>query len=561
MPFVPTSHVRNLRAALRVASALAALLVVVLVPRPVAAQRPGNVAGPTPGARSPVRPLTRAELSQYRETSRYGEVMDFVREVVRGRRRMHLTSFGYSFEGRELPVVVVGDLRDGSPEAVRASGKLRVFIQANIHSGESDGKEAALMLLRDLAQGGHARWLDSLVLLVAPVFNVDGTERVSLTSRPLQHGPIGGAGQRANAQGLDLNRDHTKLETPEVRSQVRLLNAWDPHVAMDLHTTDGSVHGYLLTYAEPLHPATDPGLTALVRGEWLPAVTSAIRARHGWESWFYGNFADSPVDRGGGGQEPGWYTFDHRPRFSENYWGLRNRAGILVESYAYATFEERVRAMREFLEATLDWAWAHASRIRDATEAADGRSATLDSVPVRARLHRGLEVEILQGEVAEERHPYTGQRMLRRLDVRRPVRRVDFTTFEGAEYARVPRAYFVPPALSAVIERLSAHGIRLERLERPLAVSGERFRIDSTWTAERAFQNHRERTVTGAWEAAPLELPAGTVVVRMDQPLARLAVILLEPRSDDGFLAWNLFDEALQREPRVYPVVRAFAGF
>lgn len=523
------------------------------------AQTPGPAATPRSRAARAAGPLTRAELTGYRETSRYDDVMAFVRAVTRGNPRMHLTGFGYSYEGRELPLVVVGDVRDASPEAGRASGKLRVFIQANIHAGESDGKEAALMLLRDLAQGRHARWLDSLVLLIAPVFNPDGTERVSLTSRPLQHGPVGGAGQRANAQGLDLNRDHTKLESPEVRSQVRLLNAYDPHVAIDLHTTNGTIHGYLLTYAEPLHPATDPGITALVRGEWLPAATAAITAREGWDSWFYGNDAGEPVDRGGGGNDPGWYTFDHRPRFTENYWGLRGRAGILAESYSYATFEDRVRAQRGFLEATLDWAWAHAGRIRAATEAADTRSVVGDSLPVRARLHQGPEVDVLLGEVVEERHPYTGQRMLRRLDVRRPVRRIDFTTFQGTVFERVPRAYFVPASLRAVVERLEAHGIRTGRLDRALAVAGERFRIDSAWVAERPFQNHRERTVTGAWEPAPLELPVGTVVVRLDQPLGRLAFILLEPRSDDGLLNWNFFDEALQRDGRTYPVTRTTA--
>jgi hypothetical protein len=517
-------------------------------------------AGLAPAQHSaPLRPapLTRAERTGYRETSRYDDVMAFLREVTAGRRQLRLTTFGYSFEARALPLVVVG-ATDTSAEAVRSTGKVRIYLQGNIHAGEVEGKEALLMLLRDLAAGRHARWLDSLVLLVAPVLNPDGTERVTLTSRPLQYGPVGGTGQRSNAQNLDLNRDFAKLETPEVRSQVLLMRAFDPHVAMDLHTTDGSVHAYHLTYAGPLHPATDPGIVRLVREAWLPAVTRAVRERDGWESWFYGNIGGEPVDRGGGGDERGWYTYDHRVRYTANYWGLRNRLGILCESYSYAPFEERVRVTSHFLEEALDWAYRHAGAIRRAVEAADARALAGDSLAVRGTLHRGDDVEVLLGAVAEERHPYTGRRMLRRLDVRRAERMPDFTTFEGSAWERVPRAYLVPPRFGDAIERLAAHGIAVTRLAAPAVIAGERFRIDSTWTAERPFQEHRERTVVGAWEPSqPDTFPAGTAVVRTDQPLGRLAVLLLEPRSDDGLLTWNLFDGGLAGA-RYAPVRRTF---
>lgn len=491
--------------------------------------------------------------------------MAFVAAVARGRRTMHVTQLGYSTEGRALPLAVVGNVADASPEAVRRSGKLRVYIQANIHAGEVEGKEAALMLLRDLAQGRHARWLDSLVLLVAPIYNADGNERVSLTNRPLQNGPLGGMGQRANAQGLDLNRDHTKLESPEARSLARFLTDYDPEVAMDLHTTDGSVHAYHLTYAPPLHPGTDSAIVALLRGRWLPEVTQTIKQRDGWDFFYYGNLPGGPEGGGGGGggnesQERGWYTFDHRPRFNNNYLGLRNRFAILSEAYSYATFEERIRATYRFVEECVDFAYRHAGEIRRTTRAADAHVLTRDSLPLRARLHRGAPIEILVGAVEETRHPYTGQRMLQRLDVRRPETMTDFSTFEGTDVERVPRAYFVPPSLTAVLDRLEAHGVRLSRLAQPLTIEVERFGIDSTWTAERPFQNHRERTVRGGYERAQETLPAGTVVVPVAQPLGRLVFYLLEPRSDDGLLDWNLLDDALANA-RSYPIVRTFAAF
>ena len=505
-------------------------------------------------ASAPAGPRTRAESSDYRETSRYADVMAFIAALPRSP-VIHVTSMGWSMEGRSLPLLVAGRVTDASPEAVMRSGKLRIYIQANIHAGEVEGKEAALVLLRDIAAGRHNRWLDSVVLLIAPIYNADGNERVTLVNRPLQLGPVGGMGQRPNAQGFDLNRDHIKLETPEARSQVLMLRAYDPHVMIDLHTTDGSVHGYHLTYAEPLHPATDTAITRLLRGEWLPAVTSTVKRTNGWDFFYYGNMPESPVDRGGGGADRGWYSFDHRPRFSNNYWGLRGRVGILSEAYSYATFEDRITATRRFVEESVEFARANAPRIRAITAAADAHVVTGESLAVRARLHRGPDIFILRGEVTEEVNPYSGQRMLRRQDVRRPEMMPDFTTFEGTEFERVPSAYLVPASAAAVIERLAAHGIRTSRIDQTIRTGLQRFRIDSTWTTAREFQGHRERQVRGAWEASPDSVPAGAVMVRTDQPLGRLVFVMLEPRSDDGLLDWNFFDEALNGA-RYYPVLR-----
>jgi hypothetical protein len=291
-------------------------------------------------------------------------------------------------------------------------------------------------------------------------------------------------------------------------------------------------------------------------------VTRRIRARDGWDIFYYGNFPEGPGGPGrGASTERGWYSFDPRPRLSQNYWGMRNRIGILSEAYSYATFEDRIRVTLHFVEENVDWAWAHAGLVRRITAEADARSLVGESLAVRARLRRGGDIEVVTGEVAEERNPYTGQRMLRRLPVTHVERMPDFTQFEGAEYARVPRAYFIAAALTGVVERLEAHGVRTTRLAQPLVLPLERFRIDSTWTAAREFQGHRERTVRGAWEeAAPDTLPAGTVVVSMDQPLARLVFLMLEPRSDDGLLDWDFFDDALNGA-RYYPVRRTLVAW
>jgi hypothetical protein len=494
--------------------------------------------------------LTAPERTQYRETTRYAELVEFVERVSAASPLMHLTTFGYTLEGRALPLVVVGRVPDASPEAVRASGRTVIYLQGNIHAGEVEGKEVLLVLLREIAEGRHTALLDSLVLLVAPIYNADGNERVLLTNRPLQHGPIGGMGQRPNAQGLDLNRDHMKLVSPEARSLVGMLNRYDPHVGVDLHTTNGTRHAYHLTYSPPLHPNTDPAIIALLRERWFPETTRRIREQHGWHYYYYGNVS-------GEGEARGWYTFDHRPRFNSNYIGLRNRIAILSEAYSYLTFEDRILATRRFVDEILRFAHANASTIRRVVEEADARDVAGRTLAVRATFERSPQpVDILMGDVAEERNPYSGLPMLRRLDVVRPERMYEYGTFRATESERVPREYLVPAELTRVLDVLSDHGVCMRPLGTGVAAADvERFRITATRVAEREFQGHRERTVEGVWEATRAELPAGTMIVALDQPLARLIFKLLEPRSDDGLVNWNYFDAEVERA-EFFPVWR-----
>jgi hypothetical protein len=494
---------------------------------------------------------TRAERTEYRETSSYADVMEFLTAVTDWSTSLRLTTFGYSSEGRALPLVVVGDVADGDAAAVRASGKTRVYVQANIHAGEVCGKEAMLMLLRDLASGRHAEWLDSLVLLIAPIYNADGNERVKLTNRGRQHGPIGGMGQRANADGLDLNRDHMKVESPEARSLLSMMNTYDPHVMVDLHTTNGTTHAYYLTYAPPLNPNTHKDIDSLLRGDLLPAVTQAVKEQHGWDFYYYGNlpWRGTPGERG-------WYTFDHRPRFNNNYIGLRNRLGILSEAYAYATFADRVKASLWFVEGLADYAYRNATVIRRVVAAADEAALVGQELGVRFEIARSPEpVEILMGEVLEERNPYSGRIMLRRTDARHPEIMYEYGTFRATETERVPAAYFVPDQLREVLNRLTDHGIRWSRLADPLDVVAQRFVIDSSTVSPREFEGHRERNLYGQYQEVRVTLAAGTAMVAMDQPLGRLAFYLLEPRADDGFVNWNQLDSALEGTD-YYPILR-----
>lgn len=507
------------------------------------------------GSASPV-PATRPERSEYRETSRYADVTAFMEAVAAASPRVHLATFGYTWEGRALPLAIVGDLRGFTPQAARASGRTIVYLQGGIHAGEVEGKEALLELLREIAQGRHPLWTDSLVLLMAPDYNADGGERIALDNRPEQHGPVAGMGTRANAQGLNINRDYGKLDTPEARAVALLMDEWDPHVLVDLHTTNGTYHAYHLTYAPPLHPNTDAAIVSMLRDRWLPEVARRARAEQGYEFFDYGNVPapESPW-AAQQGAERGWYTYDWRPRFSNHYWGLRNRFGILSETYSYLTFRERIAVQKAFVAQVLDFAARNGGEIRRLTAEADRRDLRGRELAVTARLRRTGPATVLMGEVDQERNPYSGQVMLRRRDVVRPEQMPLFIGYDAAETERVPAAWLLPDSLADVADRLRAHGVRLERVAPASTMRVEEFRVDSVRVARQESEKRRERAFFGHWVAVERAVPAGWLRVRADQPEGRLAFTLLEPRSDDGFADWGLLGAGLAAGG-VYPVLR-----
>ncbi len=526
--------------------------------------------------------LTPAESSKFEETTRYADVVKLMEAFDASSDRLHMTTFGYTYEGRALPMMVVGDVADASPAAVLASGKTRVWIQGGIHSGEACGKEAMLIMLRDLALGEHAEWDESLVLLIAPLYNADGNELVKVDNRGSQNGPVAGMGQRPNAQGYDLNRDHMKLDAPEARSLVQMMNNYDPHVAVDLHTTNGTRHAYYVTYSPPLHPNTYTGIDEMLRGEWLPTVTQSIKDKHGWDYYYYGNagFGGGGGRRGGRGGRRGataggrvggggdrgqgmqvWRTFDYRPRFNNNYVGLRNRFAILSEAYSYATFEDRVMASLWFVEEILNYAATNGDAIREIVAAADEHSVVGEDLAVRAAFVPSEEpVEILMGETELVLNPYSGRMITQRLDVVNPVMMLEAGTAQPTETETAPAAYFVPANEQAAIIKLELHGVMMEPLGEEMTIQAEQFVIESSTQAERPFQGHNERTLEGSWEATEVTLPADTIVVLVQQPLGRLAFSLLEPRSDDGLTNWNLFDRSLA-DADVFPVLRTSQEF
>ena len=494
---------------------------------------------------------TRAERTAYRETSSYQDVIAFLDSLQLKTTEMRVGTLATSPEGRAIPYAIVSRPLVTTPAEAQRVGKPVVYLQANIHAGEVEGKEAAQMLLRDLAVGPLRTLLESLVLLVVPIYNTDGNERwgPGEQNRPGQDGPER-VGRNTNGQGLNLNRDYVKMEAPETRGAASLLLDWDPDVFIDLHTTNGSYHGYVLTYAPGLNPNVNPAVT-LVRDRLLPAVQRAMRQRYREPTFSYGNFRNQNPDS----LIQGWETYDARPRFGTNWMGLRGRLAILSEGYSNADFRTRVSATYHFVHELLELVAAQRGTIKDAVRAAERLRP--DSIVVRSKLAPPVVQEVV-AEITEDAGAGAGgYARRRRTGVYRRIRMPVFDRFTAARKEAVPGCYLIPARLGEIVQLLRRQGITLERVSAPFRVPVQTFAVESL-SVDSLFEGHRTVAVKGSWGENPVDsvMTTGWFLLRTDQPLGSLAGYLLEPASEDGVVTWNFLDREL--EPgSPYPILRA----
>ncbi|MBI84102.1 MAG: hypothetical protein CMJ81_12955 [Planctomycetaceae bacterium] len=508
-------------------------------------------------ARAQDGPLTVPERSGWKETSRQAEVAAFLERLdgLPHGDRLARRVIGRTSLGKELLLVSARLEGEGAPS------KLRILINANIHAGEVEGKEAVQILLREIAGGAHTEILRRADLFFVPDYNADGNDEISTRHRVSQYGPVGGVGLRPNAMRLDLNRDFVKVASPEARALFRVFREHDPHVFMDLHTTNGSAHGYHLTYAPSLSTNIDPSLDTFMREDFLPAVRMNCGAvDEGYRLYHYGNFdRRDPPSR--------WSTYDHRPRFGTNYYGLRNRIGILSEAYSYKPFEVRVRATRAFVLECLRMAAKEADRIQELCRSADERLVRATGEPVAfgydTDFAPAFEDDLLSCKLERVPHPDGVGNMMRAGEKVESVRVSVRVAFASKQHLLLPKAWIIPSGQRAVIQALLTHGVEVGRLKEVVEVDAEVFVVRRV-SRGRRYQNRNPVVIEGDVERRSLMLKPGMLVVSASQRLARVAAQLLEARSEDSLATWNLVAGELRslvgEAEFDYPVFRSISS-
>jgi len=483
--------------------------------------------------------ITPAEKSGFTRTPSYDETQAWLQGLVAASPELRLVPLGTSPEGRPIWMVVASRERAFRPQTLHAAGKPTLLVQAGIHAGEIDGKDAGLMLLRDLTARGTKRGLlDQANLLFVPILNVDGHERASPFGRVNQRGPAE-VGWRTNARNLNLNRDYAKLDAPETRAIVRALDEWDPELYLDIHVTDGFDYQYDVTFSSNGPGGYSPAIAGWLEKALFPALRRDLLAM--------GHVPGSLVwpateDR----LEDGLAPFIATPRLAHGYGDARHLPSVLVESHSLKPYRQRVLGAYVLMQSALTLLGREAAALRAARSADRARRPA--TVPLTWKVEpSGGSVPFLGVSFREvpskvsgtTRTEWTGQPTTLQLPLFR----------QGAPLttASRPRAYWVPAAWSDVIERLALHGIAMERPTEPRELEVEMLRAVEPKLAATITEGHVEVTAQLAKEKRRERFAPGSARVPTDQPLGDLAVLLLDPASPDSFFRWGFFNEILQR--------------
>ena len=482
--------------------------------------------------------ITPAESAGFVTTPDYAATRAYIDRLTAASPLLRQRVFGHSAQGREL--IVVTATKDG---ATLDPAKPLVLVQAGIHAGEIDGKDAALMLLRDIAMRGKDGLLDRVNLMIVPIFNADGHARSGAFNRPNQRGPAN-QGWRTTAQNLNLNRDYLKADTPEMTAMLGLIVAADPDLYLDLHVTDDIDYQYDITFGFNgwnHREARSPAIAAWLDTRLRPAVATALGAA--------GHIPGRLVSAKDGRDPDGGIVDDVTPaRFSNGYGDLRHMGAILVENHSLKPYRQRVLGTYVLVEATLSVAGAASGDLKAAV--AHDRAARPPIIVANWKPSPDPSDTIEFKGIAHSSFvsPASGRPEIRWTGT--PVTLPHLTVFHDVRDGTItlPTAWWVPATRPDVIAKLKLHGVRVEAVTAPRRVSVEMERLADPVIASHANEGHVELAIGGVTRELRTEtFPAGSVRVPADQPLRDLAAIMLEPESRESLLAWGEFPEILQR--------------
>jgi murein tripeptide amidase MpaA len=517
--------------------------------------------------------LTIAEQSAFRQTGRTDEVKRLCESFSRTwPDAVRLFEYGQSAEGRPMLALIASRSGALSADEIRRRKLPLLMLQGGIHPGESDGKDAGFIALRELLSGAAASdALEQLAILFVPAFNVDGHERFGRWNRPNQVGPEE-MGWRATAQNLNLNRDYTKADAPEMQAMLRLIDEWDPLICADLHVTDGAdFEPDISLQIEPIHEG-DPALYA-TGVKMRDKLIDKLAAQGSLPLPFYPDLVETD-DPGSG-----FHLTVYSPRFSTGYFAYRNRFTVLVETHSWKSYAARVRVTRNTIISLTELVQTHGREWLDEVKRADARASELAGTDVTLdyaaawreptkRLDGASDAQRADPDVAmiefrgyaytRSPSPISGEPVTV-YDPNTPqIWRIPFRKNTSPSLVvKAPGAGYVVTAGHAreIGGRLGLHGIAFEPLDAIEATEIECFKATRAEFASRPYEGRMRASLTGQWRTELQQIPAGSLFVPIRQPLARLIMALLEPQAPDSFAAWGFFNGWFEQKEYAEPYV------
>lgn len=490
--------------------------------------------------------LTYFEKSDFSETPSYDLTVDYFLKFVFKTPYAKMFNFGITPQGRELKYLVVSKDKAFKPEQAKQTGKAIVLIQNCIHAGETEGKDASMLLLREiLVTKELEHLLDNLILVIILVFNLDGHERMSPFNRPNQNGPHE-TGWRVTAQNYNLNRDYMKVATPEMKDWLRIFNNWLPDFLIDNHTTNGADYQYHITYSVEKHQNIYHKTRYWLNEFFIPYVTSHVE-KEGYLTAPY-------VELKGEKVTDGIIDWGGLPRFSTGYMALQNRPSLLVEAHSLKHYETRVFATKSMNKASLEFINNHYKELIEINRAADENviSEFHNNKSHFPLLLKGTEKFIpfmFKGfKSYEEESEILGEPVIRYTEEPEEFEIPLYNHVEVTETVQAPYAYLIPKEFRYIVDIIKSHGIEFKRIQKKLRLLVHRYRFkdisfngvpyEGRLMPNFILRSFRER----------VEIPKGTYVVFTRQRSLRVILNLLEPLAPDSLVRWGYFNSFFEKK-------------
>lgn len=497
--------------------------------------------------------LTFFEKSDYTETPPYDLTVNYFLKFVFNTPYAKMFNFGITPQGRELKYLVVAKDKEFKPDIAKMSGKAIVLIQNCIHAGETEGKDASMLLLKEiLVTKELEHLLDNTIMVFILVFNLDGHERISQYNRPNQNGPFE-TGWRVTSQNYNLNRDYMKAQTPEMKDWLRLFNKWMPDFLIDNHTTNGADYQYHITYSVEKHANISFKTRIWLNDFFLPSVVSKVE-REGFLTAPY-------VELKGERITDGILDWSALPRFSTGYMALQNRPSILIEAHSNKPYETRVFATKAMMEATLHFINSDYKELMEINSAAD-ENVIIDHInrstpfPIVLKgTDKFIPFKFKGFKSFEEDSEILGTNVIRYTDEPEEFEVPLYNNVEVAETVQVPYAYLIPKEFRYILDILRAHGIEFKRIQRKMKLLVHRYRFkDATFNGvpyegklkpDFILRSFRER----------VEISKGTYVVFTKQRTLKVLLNLLEPNAPDSLVRWGFFNSFFEKKEYAEPYI------
>jgi hypothetical protein len=485
---------------------------------------------------------TRFEKTQGQETATYDECIAYYRQLDKRFPQISMREMGNTDAGLPLHLVVYSSSGDVNFASLRKKNKRIILINNGIHSGEPDGIDASMMLLRDLALG-KKKLPDNIVLAVIPVYNIGGALNRSTNFRVDQNGPAA-FGSRGNARNYDLNRDFIKADSRNARSFQQIYQLTDPDVFIDNHVSNGADYQHVITLLTTEHNKMGGAMGNFLHKEFEPGIYQLMKEK-GYDLVPYVNhFGETP--------ENGWTTYADGPRYSSGYTTLFHTFGFVPETHMLKPYPQRVQATYALMESFISFVSTHSEQIKTLRDQTKEQEKTQAAFPLEWNVDTSHYSYINFKGYAAGHKPsaISGQPRLyydRTKPFEKQVRFYDNVI--AGNFVRKPAAYIIPQGWWNVLDLLKNNNVQMRRFLQDTAIYVETYNIADYKTAQRPYEGHYIHSavkITTTMDS--IRFRKGDYYIPMNQVANRYLMETLEPTGGDSFFAWNFFDPILARK-------------